>query len=142
MPNRQMIIDAYHALERAQRAYGWAGYKVANAKADLERAEAGALVQGVAGKNEAERKATLRLMLAEDYAELTAAETTEREMRLDLDLARIEVERVKALLRLAELQAQAAALGNPSAFTGDPGLEYIETERAAGDGMAGYGGPH
>ena len=74
-------------------------------KADLENAKYQALIGGVIdGKNAEIREAQLKQHLEADYAKLDTAERTERAARHQFDLASIEVDTVKTLLRIAELQ--------------------------------------
>lgn len=75
------------------------------AKADLDTAKYDALTGGVIdGKNAEIREAQLKTHLEADYAKLDTAERTERAARHQFDLASIEVDTVKTLLRIAELQ--------------------------------------
>ena len=74
------------------------------AKAELETAKYQALVGGVIdGKNAEIREAQLRTHLESNYATLDTAERTERAARHQYDQASIEVDTVKTLLRIAEL---------------------------------------
>ena len=75
------------------------------AKADLETAKYQALIGGVIdGKNAEIREAQLKQHLQAEYAKLELAEKQERGARYGFDKASIEVDTVKTLLRIAELQ--------------------------------------
>lgn len=106
MITAQEINTAYTALASATEDYTDAAELEINSKATLDKAILVATARGqIDGKNEQARLAQARELLADRFAlnEAHAADT--RRARLILDLARIEVERVRALLRLNELAA-------------------------------------
>lgn len=65
----------------------------------------------VLGSNEAAREATIAGMCAIEQASANVAENKRRLAKDGLELARIEVERVRALLRLAEIEASCSQGG-------------------------------
>ncbi len=75
------------------------------AKAELENAKYQALIGGVIdGKNAEIREAQLKQHLQAEYPKLEQAEKQERGARHGFEMASIEVDTVKTLLRIAELQ--------------------------------------
>ena len=104
MLNADVINDAYGTLRTAQEQAYLHGERVIDAKSDVESKLLGRLADGsIVGKNQALRDAYAREVLASEYATLEIAEEANRTAKLDLDLARLEVDRLKMLLRLAEL---------------------------------------
>jgi len=98
------ISTAYDQLTHATTAAFIAAETAANAKAALEVARAEATHDGrIDGKNQEQREAQARQVLTCQYNALEVADTAARYTRHGLDLARIEVERVRVILRLAEL---------------------------------------
>ena len=103
----QKIRYAYSLLSSATSEYHEAAERAILAKSALERARLGGLANGtIEGKNAELREASAMERLADLYAELETAEGEERSARLWLDLARLGVEEIHALLRLAEIQAK------------------------------------
>lgn len=102
------ITATYGTLACAMKSAHKFGEKAIAAKAALETARADATLAGrIDGKNEAQREAAARLVLADEYDIAETAESRARLARHELDLARLSVEELKARLRLAELLAQA-----------------------------------
>jgi hypothetical protein len=100
------LTNAYDKLAVATAVAFETGETAANAKRILEVAHADALTAGrIDGKNTEQREALARQILADEFAALDAAATAARHSRHELEMARIEVERVRALLRLAEWTA-------------------------------------
>jgi hypothetical protein len=100
------LTNAYDNLAAATAAAFETGETAANAKRTLEVAHADALTAGlIDGKNTEQREAQARQILVEEFIAQEVASTAARCARHDLDLARIEVERVRAILRLAEWTA-------------------------------------
>lgn len=91
------VVRALNEMERSART-------LAEVRFELDTAEAQALAAGVEGKNEAERKANLRLKLAEKHAELHAAELGAAQARRDLDVARAQLDSLRYQLRLLEVR--------------------------------------
>ena len=106
------ISEAYNDLSWATiRAYEF-GEAALVAKAGLDEALGAALLDGrIEGKNEAQREANARRVLAGHYAAVESSEANARAARRDLELARLRVESVRMQVRLAEVltHAQAAA---------------------------------
>ena len=100
------INKAYDKLSKATNAAFEVGQIAIAARVALDTAKLQGLADGtISGKNADMREASAREVLAEIYASAEAADEAAKETRHTLDLARIEVERVRALLRLAELWA-------------------------------------
>ena len=107
MLSNKDIYTAYEELAKAHKTVYLHGERAIEAKAELELKKAEALVSGsVVGKNQQARDAALRGLLAPQHASLEIAEADSRAARLELDLARAQVSRVQALLRLAEVPAE------------------------------------
>ena len=100
----KMASVAFANLTKAREELFTATEHTIESKADLEKAKYQALTGGVIdGKNEEIRKAQLREHLDADYSQLAEMEKSERKAQHNFDLASIEVETVKTLLRIAEL---------------------------------------
>lgn len=100
----KMATSAFAKQTEARTALFTAAEAAITAKADLDTAKYGALTGGVIdGKNAEIREAQLKQHLEADYAKLDTAERQERGARHGYDLASIEVDTLKTLLRIAEL---------------------------------------
>lgn len=98
------ITKGYELLETAIQGLYEAGENETGARATLETRRLAGLADGtIEGKNADQREASARQVLEAEYLALEHAERTCRSARLVCDLARLEVERVRAQLRLAEL---------------------------------------
>lgn len=100
----QDLTHAYNHLNRTLAAYQQAAFVETETEEALNKTVMVALHDGtIEGRNEQMRQAAARVQ----YTDLFEAhETAERRALLakhELDLARVEVEHVRALLRLAEL---------------------------------------
>ncbi|GAA5514902.1 hypothetical protein Dcar01_03666 [Deinococcus carri] len=104
----QALDLATAELVRATREYARSAQMEADVRFELEFAEAHALAEGVEGRNEAERKANLRLALAEEYSALKAAQDGLRDARRDLDVAQALVSSLRSQLRLLEVMREVA----------------------------------
>lgn len=94
--NLTSAMTQAHAAARAE----------VDAKRGLEKARLAAITDGrIDGKNAELREAAAREALADLYASLEEAERVASDARLALDLAKLEVERVRALLRITEVAA-------------------------------------
>lgn len=101
------ITATYDTLSCALQSAHKFGERAIAARAALETARAKATLDGrIDGKNEAQREAAARLVLANEYDIADAADERARLARHELELARLAVEELKARLRLAELLAQ------------------------------------
>jgi len=104
MINKEEIDAAYRELDRTQKSTYLHGERAIQAKADMESKLLQGLADGtIAGKNQAMRDAAAAEILESEFSALDIAEADSRAAKLELDLARAEVSRVQALLRLAEL---------------------------------------
>jgi hypothetical protein len=100
----KMAVTAFANLTDARSKLFTATEAAIEAKNDLETAKYQALTGGVIdGKNAEIREAQLRTHLDADYSKLSETESAERKARYNYDLASIEVDTVKTLLRIAEL---------------------------------------
>ena len=101
----KMAVTAFANLTDARTKLFTATEAAIEAKINLETAKYQALTGGVIdGKNAEIREAQLRAHLDADYSKLSEIEKAERRARHDFDLASVEVDTVKTLLRIAELQ--------------------------------------
>ena len=106
--DKQMITGAYEMLHNSRSQLHFAAERAITFKRDYETAKADGLLAGeITGKNELERDAAARKTYAVPYYAMLEAEAMERQARyeFDRDLARVEM--VRALLRLAEIEAKA-----------------------------------
>lgn len=98
--DEQTISGAYERLKEARVRLWEAAEQAIRARLALEKERAARLMTGeIAGKNESEREARARELLHSLYAAVETAEAEERQARLEHDLAKLEVERVEAVLR-------------------------------------------
>ena len=104
----ETINSAYQAAQDARRFYAQAGIAALRAKDALRQAEAEAVRRGALAdaKNDTQRAAALREACAVPHALLLGAESDEIAARGEYEAAALEVQRVEALLRLLEIEAQ------------------------------------
>jgi hypothetical protein len=101
------IATTYEAQASALRRSFRMSEEALKAKSALEKARTVATLDGrIEGKNEAQREAAARLLLAQEYSDLESAEWHARLARHDLELTHLTVEELRLRLRLAELLAQ------------------------------------
>ena len=101
------VNKAYEVLAMQTQNHANAVISAINTKATYDRLVASALANGeIEGKNAEIRTANAQEKFAFEFRKMNDAQDEERAARLDLDLARIEVERVRALLRLMELTSR------------------------------------
>lgn len=104
MLTNEVLGSVYGALKAAVLDAYEAGEGAIAAKNALEATRLAMLMTGeIDGKNEAQREAKARELLAAEYDGLESAEAQARRARVGLDLAKLDVELVRAQLRLAEL---------------------------------------
>ncbi len=98
------VNAAYANLAAAKQAYYFAAEAANTARRQYAEEYAAWLLRTgeAAGKNDGERKARFLEAAPDPAAEVEKAETTERRAKLDADLAGLEVERVRTLLRVME----------------------------------------
>lgn len=100
------INDAYSQLARASETYFQAAELEIGSKTELDTETVKAIADGrIDGKNEAIRQGQAKELFAELHETHEANGQHARLAHHRLDLARLEVERIRALLRLAELAA-------------------------------------
>jgi nicotinamide mononucleotide adenylyltransferase len=100
----KMAVTAFANLQSKRLDLFTAAEHSITVRQSLEDAKTQASIGGVFdGKNAEIREAQARDHLQTEYAEVTAAEKTERRCRHEFDRASIDVDTVKTLLRIAEL---------------------------------------
>lgn len=106
MITEQEINGAYAAQKKATENYFKAAEQAIKAKQDYESKVLFALTSGqIVGKNQAERDAAARDIYSPEYNFSIKKDEEERTAKLEFDLAALEVSRVRALLRIAEITA-------------------------------------
>lgn len=104
--NEKMISEAYTDLMTATKRYQDAALSAAGARKDYKATYSDALSKKtIAGKNSYERDAAFFELHSDLVDVLHETETLETVWRNAMDLARINVEYVRALLRFDELTA-------------------------------------
>ncbi len=107
------INGTYGVLLEAKVSFFNAEELVIKAKIELENERTKAIATGeIVGKNPDEREAKAQEILWPCYEALRAAEAKERKFKLALDVAALEVERVRLLVRAEELAAADRTWGN------------------------------
>lgn len=107
---KETIGVAYEALKAAVINAYEAGEAALLAKNALEAMRLSMLMTGeIAGKNEAEREAKARQLLEEKFDWVEECEAEARRAKTALEVARLDVEMMRAQLRLAELVEASAA---------------------------------
>ena len=104
MPLLSQLTAAKNGLEDAQITLCGAVTAHAEAKRVLELSEARMLCAGVAGKNERERTAKLRLELCAETTAFHEAEDVLTEARCAYEVARLEWGLARYSIRVLELQ--------------------------------------
>ncbi len=103
----QEIDEATANLTTCIEDYSHASAHLILTKDNLEVCKLEKLASGeIDGKNAELREACARVLLKDQYIALIYAEEQERQYRLKLDLARLGWERIKLILRLAEVAQQ------------------------------------
>lgn len=98
------VKSAYDQVRQTTERLWNATERELAAKTMLEKTKAQMLADGtIQGKNAELREASARDILHSQYTALELAEETVRKARLDFDLARIDLEEMRTLLRLAEV---------------------------------------
>lgn len=102
----KQIDQTFDELVQATAAHYRATEQELTTKLTLETAVAEGLANGtIDGKNEQLRQAKAREMLADLYAAYEDATTAARLSRLKLEVAKLEMERVKTMIRVKELNS-------------------------------------
>ena len=105
----QMIITAYDNLADALDAWKTVEIELSLAKCDLDTAHAQALASGqIEGRNQEQRAAAARELLADLFATVAKLEIEAAEARLAHDLAYIQRKKVDKLIDIHTLQLQPA----------------------------------
>ena len=98
------INSAYALHEKWQRQYYADAQQVKDFKTALEIIKAHKIIEGeIVGKNEAEREARARDLLAKEYDELERAERDEWNSKLEVLVTGLELSRIDKVLRFLEL---------------------------------------
>lgn len=101
----KMAASAFVKQAEARTALFTAAEAAITAKADLDTAKYQAFLGGViTGTNDKMRDAQIKEHCQADFLKLEQAEKQERGARHGFEMASIEVDTVKTLLRIAELQ--------------------------------------
>ena len=104
MVTEEDVREAYTRLHDYMIFYSRAAVDMVNARRKLETERADAISRGmIIGKNQDEREASARSVCAAAYAWLETAETAERSARDTLDMAKLEVEMIRLLVRLMSI---------------------------------------
>ena len=102
----EVIDTIYTELAQATTAHDTAAAEIIDNETDLKILVAEAVNNGdVTGKNAQQRDAAAREMFRDQYETLAAQKRDLAPLRLRLDLAKIEIEKARATLRLMELNA-------------------------------------
>jgi hypothetical protein len=105
----ERIVTSYATLHATIEAQAVADEQVLDAKADLALKCTALTVAGqIVGKNDTERDACKRNLLAGEYAAVNAAERTQRVARVQRELAELALDQLKLELRTAELRSRTA----------------------------------
>lgn len=97
-------LKAFENLASARAALFAAAEVTIMDKFTLEKKRAELTASGkIDGKNAETREAQVREFLADQYLSVAAAEAAEREARRDFDMASMEADAVRTLVRIAEL---------------------------------------
>lgn len=135
MITEKAVNDAYDMLQAAKAdLYGAVGARF-DAETGLEVKKNELVNAGaIAGKNEAEREAKASQLLVAESASLLKAEVAERYARFLFDRARLEVDRVHALLRL---EGYAAVWNDTNEVVADQvGTDMMDEHRRARERFA------
>ncbi|MFC3833404.1 hypothetical protein [Deinococcus rufus] len=103
------IRTATNEVIRATEGLRRCAQELADVEFEFDTAEATALAAGVEGGNEAQRKANLRLRLADQHATVKGARDRHADARRDLDVAQAILTALRYQLRLLEVSAAAVA---------------------------------
>ena len=102
--DEQTINKVYGILGEKKLALAEKSEKVIEFRYILETKKAIAIQEGaIEGKNAEIRDAVARELLKTEYDDLKLSEYDESVARIEFDLAKLNVERIQALLRLAEV---------------------------------------
>ena len=97
-------VKAFENLTSARTALFTAAEITIMEKFLLEQQRSEAMASGkIDGKNAETREAQVRELLADQYLKLATAENSERLARRDFDLASMEADAARTLVRIAEL---------------------------------------
>lgn len=104
---QEMAENAFKGVRIARAALFAAAEKVIYLEMVLDGEKSAALLSGkIDGKNEQIRKAQLDDEVADRLTELKIAQNAERRARFDFESALTDVDTVKTLLRIAELDLE------------------------------------
>jgi hypothetical protein len=102
--DKNELTQAYDAVIEATEKAVKAGIDYDLKKESLDGVIAIAISKGdIVGKNEQERKAAAFVIFDQKYEALSAAEIKYRELKLDLDIAKLRLDCKRDILRIEEL---------------------------------------
>ncbi len=99
------INNAYEELADAKKWHRKYGRDLINATIALKVGRAELLAAGIEGSNQKQRDANLEIELSSLKAEEDRISAHSIDTRLEMDIAQIEVDRCKMLVRLMEIEA-------------------------------------
>lgn len=107
---QEQIVKAYQILKATMVEALDAAEQVADIRHTIDFGRNALMLNGkLDGKNEAVREAQAQTELSSEYYALLGAESRQRRTKLQAELARLDVEALRAQLRLMELETAEAA---------------------------------
>ncbi len=104
-----VISEAYQKLSKARFDHWQSHERLLRRRAEFQKARANCIADGqLEGRNETIREAQARQLLPDQFAAIELAEIEERQAAIGVELCRIEIERVQALIRYLSLNAELA----------------------------------
>lgn len=104
MVTEQEVKTAYKELKEAKGTFLLAADVLEGLKTELERANAKALYEGIIeGKNEAQRRGAALILFRAEYQKFDAARNGYDQAKYHFELATIEVNHVRAIIRVNEI---------------------------------------
>lgn len=101
------VAGAYDILIKARDELHHAVEQLAQRQIEFDRAHAAQVNSGgIVGKNEVEREARTRAILAVEYADLEAAKAEQRRAKCEYDKAQFTVDKLQAMLKLLDLTSK------------------------------------
>lgn len=102
----EKIETTYASVKEATIAYRDIAGLVVAKRREIEMKKAELFEDGmINGKNAEKRDAQVKFYLNEDFETLAVLETTEASAKLDLDIKSLDLEMIRALLRIEEVAA-------------------------------------
>jgi hypothetical protein len=102
---KELFEKAYDALIKSTTEYRKYALEAEARKSDLELSKLALYSDGkVVGKNQTERDACVADLLKEDIERFEGAKHQESQAYQEVEIARLEVDKLKAILRIFELE--------------------------------------